>query len=185
MAGSKITAPPGEQKICITCGFCCDGTLFMHAHLNAGERGNLPGEIEQASFSEEGKDYFRLPCHYFSEKCTIYGLKRADVCSSYRCQLLKDFAEGNISPDDAVEMVRKAKALRNVLLEDYRKAAGEGSDTSFREVLVALGKKWAIEAGDGTVSPVYDILQARCNILEALLVKYFRSAEDFEKLIMS
>ncbi|MBE0674536.1 MAG: hypothetical protein IH591_07745, partial [Bacteroidales bacterium] len=88
-----VEAPAEEQAICVVCGFCCDGTLFVNAGLNQGERGSgLPEKIEQASFSEGGRDYFRLPCNYFSGKCSIYDRNRADVCSSFRCQLLKDLA---------------------------------------------------------------------------------------------
>ena len=38
-------APVEEQRICVGCGCCCDGTLFVNAGLNPGERGGLPGQI--------------------------------------------------------------------------------------------------------------------------------------------
>jgi hypothetical protein len=183
---SKLTliAPLHEQKICITCGFCCDGTLFLHAHLNPGERGNLPEKIEQASFSEKDADYFRLPCRYFSAKCTIYDRKRADVCGSYRCQLLKDFAEGKISIDDALEVVRGAMVMRREIIEEYRRLTGKSGDINFREILIDLGRMRKSASETEPAIANYDLLLARCNIFEALLIKHFRSAEDFEKMIM-
>jgi hypothetical protein len=59
-------APLNEQVICTKCGFCCDGTLFLHAGLVPGERGSLPEKIEKNSFSYDGKDFFKLPCLYFN-----------------------------------------------------------------------------------------------------------------------
>lgn len=176
--------PPEEQLICVTCGYCCDGTLFMHAHLNPGERGNLPEKIEENSFIEEGKDYFRLPCQYFSEKCTIYDRKRADVCSSYRCQLLKDVAEGKVSMSDALETVHEARNMRDEIMEEYRRISGNSERINFRQLLLDLWKIQEAASEGEALSMDYEILLARCNIFEALLIKHFRSAEDFEKMIM-
>ena len=186
MTESPVQGPPDEQKICVKCGFCCDGTLFLHACLNPGERGvgDLPEWIEENSFTEDGKDYFRLPCNYFSEKCTIYDLRRAVVCGSYRCQLLKDFADGKISVNDAVETVREAMQMRKELLEQYRNISGNDGVMNFRQLLIELGKIQKSATDKGSLSMAYEMLLVRCNIFEALLIKHFRSAEDFEKMIM-
>lgn len=178
--------PPDEQTICVTCGFCCDGTLFLHAHLNPGERGvgDLPEWIEENSFDEGGKDFFRLPCHYFSEKCTIYDRKRAYVCGSYRCQLLKDFADGKVTLDDAQKTVTEAMRLRAEIIEEYHRVSSDKRDINFRELLIKLVKIVKAASDKEPVGLDYDLLLVRCNIFEALLIKNFRSAEDFEKMIM-
>ncbi len=103
------TAPDQEQVICLTCGFCCDGTFFSHAFLSEGERGNLPEKIEQAVFTAAGRDHFRLPCGYFTSKCIIYDRMRPEVCGTYRCHLLGDFSAGKISLYEALATVREAK----------------------------------------------------------------------------
>jgi hypothetical protein len=176
--------PPDEQGICVGCGFCCDGTLFLHAHLNPGERGSLPEKIEQQSYTKEGKDYFRLPCLYFNRKCTIYDLKRADVCLSYRCQLLKDFAEGRVTQDDAVATVREAMEMRGAIMKEYRRMTGAGGKINFRDLLAGMGKIQKSAGMENRLRRDFEMLLARCNIFEALLIKHFRSAEDFEKMIM-
>lgn len=151
----------------------------MHAHLNPGERGvgQLPEKIEEASFSEDGKDYFRLPCHYFSGKCSIYSSKRADVCASYRCQLLRDHAEGKISTNSAMKIIGEARKIRDQLLVEYHRLTEVGNDVFFRQVLTTM-------AGYKEKEKDFEMLQSMCNIFEALLIKHFRSAEDFEKMIM-
>lgn len=175
--------PPEEQKICIKCGYCCDGTLFSHARLNQGERGRLPEKIEESSYCEGGKDFFRLPCRYFSGRCTIYNLKRANVCSSYRCQLLKDFSEGNISTREALAIVSKAGRMRQELIEQYRKISGNAGLITFKQILMELGNNKMSDLKDDKITSDNDILQARCNIFEALLIKYFRSDTDFGKMM--
>jgi hypothetical protein len=186
MSESLVKGPPDEQNICVMCGFCCDGTLFLHACLEPGERGTgfLPFWIQENSFTESDKDYFRLPCHYFSEKCTIYDRKRAYVCGSFRCQLLKDFAEGKIFVSDAAEIVREAMQIRKELLDQYKNISGNSRDTNFRQLLVELGKTQKAATDKESTGMEYEMLLARSNIFEALLIKHFRSVEDFEKMIM-
>jgi hypothetical protein len=162
-----------EQSICVRCGFCCDGTLFLHAVLNPGERGHLPEKIEQNSYSEAEKDYFKLPCQYFSEKCTIYDRARAYVCGSYRCQVLKDFSEEKIALEDALATVREAMSLRKDILEEYRRISGNYAGINFRQLLLNLGKIQAAASEEKPLSRDYE-----------MLLKHFRSAEDFEKMIM-
>jgi len=176
--------PIEEQKICVNCGFCCDGTLFLYACLNPGERGHLPEKIEQQSFREGGNDYFRLPCRYFSEKCTIYDSERAYVCASYRCQLLKDYAGGKLSQLDAQEIVRDAMQMRNSLLEQYYRISGDNKEINFRQLLIDLGKIQKSASENEPVSIDYEMLLAGCNIFEALLIKQIRSASDFEGLMI-
>jgi hypothetical protein len=186
MTESLNQGPPDEQLICVTCGFCCDGTLFLHACLETGElrEGVLPVWIQENSFSEAGKDYFKLPCRYFLEKCTIYDSERAYVCGSYRCQLLKDFAEGKITMSDAVETVREAMQIRKELFNQYQNISGKSGDMNFRQLLAELGKTQKSVTDKESSGIAYEMLLARSNIFEALLIKNFRSAEDFEKMIM-
>jgi hypothetical protein len=178
------TGPLEEQSICVGCGFCCDGTLFLHAHLNPGERGGLPEKIERRSITEDGKDYFRLPCLYFNRKCTIYDRKRADVCFTYRCQLLKDFAEEKMTHDNAVATVREAMEMRRTIMKEYRIMTGTRRKIVFRNLLGELGKMQKAAGKDAEMGEDFKVLQARCNIFEALLIKHFRSAEEFEKMVM-
>jgi len=163
---------------------CCDGTLFLHAHLDAGERGNLPEKIEENSYSKDGKDYFSLPCLYFDVKCTIYDQKKANVCSGYRCQLLKDFAEGRLTPDDALAVVIDAVTMRDQILVQFKAFSGSSHKIYFKKLLREMGKiQESFEEG-ATVDPAFDMLLARCNIFEALLIRHFSPAREFDKMIM-
>jgi hypothetical protein len=173
-----------EQLICVSCGFCCDGTLFVHAVLKPGERGHLPEKIEENAFREGEKDYFRLPCKYFYGKCSIYDKERADVCGAYRCQLLRDMAETKISPDEVLKVVKEARAMRSDLLEQYRRFSGNSGETHFVQILKELGKHNKQLTGREATGTDYEIFQARCNIFETLLIRHFRSAEEFDKMIM-
>ena len=184
MTEPVLKAPLDEQKICVACGMCCDGTLFLHAHLDNGERGNLPEKIESSSYNKYGNDYFRLPCRYFSGKCIIYDQKKANVCSGYRCQLLKDFASEKITLGDALSIVFDALTMRDQILEQYSIFSGSRRKIYFKKLLRKIGKMQESASVGNLVVWKYDQLLAKCNIFEALLIKYFSTSGEFEKLIM-
>ncbi len=177
-------APPDEQEICVMCGFCCDGTLFHHANLNPGERGGLPEKIEEACFSRDGNDFFRLPCAYFNGRCSIYEHKKADVCSDFRCQLLRDYAAGKLSSGEALLLVSQAVRMRKEIFLEFAQFTGKNGRTPFLRLLSDLGKIRSAVPEGVPEDPAYGMLLARCNIFEALLIKFFWSAGEFEKLIM-
>ena len=181
---SDRTAPPGEQKICVECGFCCDGTLFLHAHLNPGEKGHLPEKIEMAVYSRDGRDYFRLPCGYFDRRCTIYNQKKADICHDYRCQLLRDSAGGKISAGEALQTVREAKRMRSELFEEWRRISGSGEGVHFMGILRGMDKLNDPPHNEESTAPDRDLFVVRCNIFEALLIRHFSAAGEFAKLMM-
>lgn len=177
-------APENEQAVCITCGFCCDGTLFGHAVLKPEEKGNLPLLIEQRVFTVGEKDFFLLPCLYFAGRCTIYENKRADVCGSYRCRLLGDLASGILQTGEALEIVQRARLLRNDITEAYKAFSGNGKELPLTGILRELGRYNKQIDGEGVADSGYEMLQARCNIFETLLIRHFRPESDFESIVM-
>jgi len=61
----KLTKPKTpEQQICLKCGLCCDGTMFVQAIPQKGEKGNLPEKIEKNYKKDTEGEYFKLPCPY-------------------------------------------------------------------------------------------------------------------------
>lgn len=176
-------SPVDEQVICVSCGFCCDGTLFKNAVLEAGEKGNLPEKIESGYFINDGKEFFRLPCLYFDRKCTIYDQKKAVICSAFRCKLLRDFAKNKFSKSEALEIIKNAKIFREELFELYYSLSGNRGNIYFKELIMELHKINSQVSGQNAFTGRYKLLTARCNIFEALLTRHFRSAKEFNDLM--
>ena len=173
--------PESEQEICLACGFCCDGTLFDNVNLRPGERGTLPDLIEANYMKPGEKEYFRLPCPYFNGKCTIYNKKKAEICSLYRCQLLMDFAKKAISKEEALNIIHNVKILKKEITSLAGQIPGINETMPFREILCKLFD--LKEKFPGT--PDQSIVVIKCNILDALLIKHFKSKNDFDKMTLS
>jgi hypothetical protein len=75
-------------------------------------------------------------------------------------------------------------SMRTEIIKEYLGISGNSGEINFRQILIELGKVQKSVAGKESLGIDYELLIAKCNIFEALLIKHFRSAEDFEKMIM-
>lgn len=101
------------MSLCLSCGLCCDGTLFRRVALEAGEGARLGTRVR---LSEEDGSLVQ-PCRALSErKCGVYE-DRPSVCRKFRCLALEQLEKGELSDDEAHEMVREALDRRRRLAE--------------------------------------------------------------------
>lgn len=98
------------QALCRSCGFCCDGTLFSVVPLAtappAGESVSL-----RVLTRPDGSQVIEQPCGALqAEGCAIYS-ERPSPCRDYRCNLLIALEEGEVSLEEAKELVGRVQAL--------------------------------------------------------------------------
>lgn len=103
-----------EQRLCKACGFCCDGTLFLHVRISESEpiRAYKKAGL-QLMDSPEGKVTMRQPCSGFSKgSCQTYHC-RPLRCGEFKCALLKQASEGAVTESNALEVIRETKKIRS------------------------------------------------------------------------
>ena len=90
------------ERLCLTCGLCCDGTLFTHVALTDPERERLGL-----------RDVLRQPCPSLQadKKCCVYE-KRPKGCARFVCMLGRALEDGEVSMEEAVARVEQARGLR-------------------------------------------------------------------------
>jgi hypothetical protein len=138
MASLPPSLKSSESEICVSCGLCCDGTLYHKARSGPGDTdesfiaiGLTP--IDRSSGEKAG---FQLPCPHFTGLCSIYASPRPWTCGDYRCRLLKSVEKGKYSVTEAQQIVRETKAMRETLLPVFdamyadAATAGAGSRSS-------------------------------------------------------
>ena len=120
-----------NQNLCLSCGLCCDGTLFGQIRVDAAE----PVEVFRAAGiritpDRGGEGYeLPLPCLRFENgRCQTYGCRPA-ICSSYRCRLLRRVEAGKMTLQEAKGIVQSAREkrrrLRSLLDRHFPELAGE------------------------------------------------------------
>ena len=96
-------------SLCVSCGLCCDGTLFNRAKTSFEEAPRVRSHGLEVYPDET---HFALPCPRLDgTACTIYA-DRFRVCRTFRCKLLRGVDAGEISLDRATALVAEAKRLR-------------------------------------------------------------------------
>lgn len=102
---------PRASDLCTDCGICCDGTLFSSVSLEAeavvtARQHHLP-ILETVDASR-----LELPCAALAGVlCGIYD-ERPEACSDYSCELLIRVDEGDLSFEDAREIIESTRTLR-------------------------------------------------------------------------
>ena len=124
--------PTDGQNLCLSCGLCCDGTLYTHAPVDAAE----PVETFRArgvriTPDRGGKGHYELPlpCLRFENgRCRTYDCRPA-ICSSFRCHLLRRVEAGKMTLHEAQEVVQLARErrrrFRRLLDRHFPELAGE------------------------------------------------------------
>lgn len=98
------------SELCLECGLCCQGVLHKNVILEV-EAIPLLEELGVPTYAEGDGYRFDLPCPLFNGKCSIYHLKRPATCGSYQCKLMKAYIQGQISLEEGLQIVRRAKGL--------------------------------------------------------------------------
>ncbi len=95
----------------MSCGLCCKGIIFNRATLKPHEIGFAKDSGLRYFEAGNGEYAFHLPCNlYQNNRCSIY-LNRLDACKRYRCNLLKQLANGSIDLEKSKLIVFQVKSL--------------------------------------------------------------------------
>lgn len=100
-------------QICLSCGLCCDGTLFGATDIDQDDA-RVALEQSHAIFLTDGSVVrAQQPCPaLYQGSCSIYE-QRPSVCRSFECALLIQVTNGRTSEQEALDIIAATKALRD------------------------------------------------------------------------
>ncbi len=151
-----MTNATGES-LCLSCGLCCDGTLFDNVRLGEGEdaeRLKKRGLLVAYSRAKAPVAFVRQPCPALGadRACCVYSDRPAQ-CRAFECRVFKDAQAGRMTSDAAQRVVararRKAEQIRGLLrrLGDTEESLSLGK--RFRRVERRMESGSADEAAAG------------------------------------
>ena len=107
------------SNICIECGLCCDGSMFMHAKIDKSDDPTFLKQMGAESVEVRDKQFFQLPCMGQEEKrCRLYNdARRFKVCKTFKCRLLKQYISGEISYHATMATIREIIIRRQSVKE--------------------------------------------------------------------
>jgi Fe-S-cluster containining protein len=125
------------SNICLSCGFCCDGTVIGFVKL---DREELPAIRKLMDIEEEhGNGFFLQPCNNFCDGCNIYS-KRPKQCASFKCGLLKSVEQKELEFNSAIEIIDEVKQKKISIEKKLATKQFELKSQSFYFKMVELKK---------------------------------------------
>jgi len=95
----------------VSCGLCCDGTLFGFVPVTDHEAEQLKHRLPMLRDPESGESTFSQSCVALGPGgCGVYE-DRPVVCSSYKCSLLRRVNAGELDRDDGLDVVDRIRVL--------------------------------------------------------------------------
>lgn len=102
------------MSLCLSCGMCCDGTLFNVAAVTLEEAARLEGRVNLS----ENRLRIRQPCPALQRDngCAVY-TERPHACRHFRCTVLQQLERGQLSEAEAHESIAEVLARRRALAQ--------------------------------------------------------------------
>ena len=98
------------ESLCVGCGMCCDGTLHPIAIVVPGKE-KAVNRVGLEVTKVDGKQFFAQPCPMFKGHCCSIYNQRPSVCRTYRCALLENVTDRNVTLKEARDKVQTARSL--------------------------------------------------------------------------
>ena len=130
-----MEAQPTPQSLCLSCGFCCDGTLFGQVPLKAADI-LLPLQAGGIQIQTKGTEsFFKQPCTAYEQGCCQVYADRPASCRKYRYELLRKYGSEAISWAEAQQKISRAQMLRELVMTELARAVPEDHRMSVVAVL--------------------------------------------------
>ncbi|MCF0073223.1 YkgJ family cysteine cluster protein [Dyadobacter sp. CY261] len=163
------------SDLCVSCGMCCDGTLFNTARIQDDKDRKLADSLDLITGGQEDKLYFKMPCPHFAGCCSIYDRNRPQICSMFFCNPLKKFQRGEQGFLEATQQVRSLQEHR----DKFMKVASqfpEFDGLGFREIKNKLGDLSEQSDNISTYRHLFLLLF----VFDDLKTRYFEAAKKEE-----
>lgn len=163
-AGDRESGRTDEegQELCLACGMCCNGDLFVNVWLHREEVDSARQIGLPIVRNARGDPAFAQPCPKHVEGlCTVYDdTRKPHSCDSFDCKLLRRYLRGEIGREESLDCVRQARTRIDAL----REKIGRENDVSIWRQL--------IEWSEGAEGPEPEI-RMEIGVLIHLLDKMF------------
>jgi uncharacterized protein len=165
-----------SQSLCLTCGLCCDGTLFWGLPLKPDDDVIPLKAVDINIVSDNDLTVLKLPCAAHKNcTCTVYA-NRPQACRTFKCKLLKSFERDDISQRSAVEIINKIKSLKNEMNE---LAFAASTTAQSGEEILLLMKRCQTDPSIGATKQDYARVLLKFGELQIYLDRFFRDEAMF------
>lgn len=159
-----------SENICLSCGFCCDGTVIGFVKIGREELPVLRELIDLKDANYNG--FFLQPCDNYGDGCNIYS-KRPKQCANFKCELLKSLEQKELDFDSAIELINVVKQKKIAIEKKLATLPFELQSQSFYFKMIELKKLLQKNKSESSLTQNHLELISDLNQLDSLLSKKF------------
>ncbi len=177
--------PASRGNLCLTCGLCCDGSIFADVKLLPGENADrllslgIPLQTQNArarkgSVSAGKRWRFTQPCAALDGcSCKIYA-SRPQYCRQFECLLLKKLVSGDVDYARAERLVRFARRQIGTI-DQLLRSLGQTDDKALASRFRELTKRLEKGQSDLKTARLFGKLTVAFHKLNQVLQQHFYS----------
>jgi hypothetical protein len=165
-----------SESLCLTCGLCCDGTLFWGVPLEPDDDVTPLKAVGINIVSDNDLTLLKLPCAAHKNcTCAVYE-NRPQRCRTFKCKLLKRFERDDISQQSALGIISKMKSFKNEMNE---LALAASTTAQSGEEILLLMKRCQTDPSIGATKQDYAHVLLKFGELQIYLDRFFREEAMF------
>lgn len=136
------------DQLCLSCGLCCDGTLFRDVELQPGDDAAKLGALGlPIPRSALRAPRFAQPCAALCAdlRCRVYA-DRPARCRQFECAVFKAVASGELEPPAALKTIRQTRQMAEKVRRLLRELGDAGEGIALAKRFKRLKRKF--DAGE-------------------------------------
>lgn len=162
------------SRLCVTCGMCCDGTLFHIVRMQPSDSVSALNVLGLKLKKKKGQNCIEQPCPMLKQQqCSIY-VGRPERCRLFECELLKRLANESITEANAAITISEARRQVTEILDLIEKC---GHHNKRQPLTIRYDRVMAqpvSEDWDPSDVKKREELKVRMRVLQSLLAEAFR-----------
>lgn len=162
------------SRLCVTCGMCCDGTMFHIVRMQPSDSVGALNVLGLKLKKKKGQNCIEQPCSMLKQQqCSIYA-GRPERCRLFECGLLKRLANESITEANAAITISEARRQVTEILDLIERC---GHHNKRQPLTIRYDRVMAqpvSEDWDPSEVKKREELKVRMRVLQSLLAEAFR-----------
>ena len=115
-----------SESICLSCGLCCDGSIFTRITLALSDRVDILEAAGVVLSKKDERTEMRLRCTALDGTCCTIYEDRPVRCGLFTCALHRRHSAGEVGTDEALATIAKTRELQAKVLDGLAAMLDDG-----------------------------------------------------------
>jgi uncharacterized protein len=158
------------EKLCLSCGLCCNGVIFADVQL---QRGDKVERLQELGLVKRNASKFPQPCEKHDGcRCGIYA-DRPQYCRQFECLLLQNTQEGRVTETAALRVIKETRAKATKVRELLEELGDKDGSIALSKRFQSMRRRMESGRADATDIDTFGLLTVAVHELNVALSERF------------